>query len=109
MSFLNKNKELRVTEASIDSVNKISEEIEAHIRQETEPATKQNNNKGANKRKKPDVERALMDFMESQKTKKPLEEDEDVAFFYSVLPTIRTLNIDQKFNFRFQTMQLLQN
>lgn len=41
--------------------------------------------------------------------KNPVEEDEDLAFFYSLLPSVKTLTADQKFTFRLQTMQFLQN
>jgi hypothetical protein len=63
----------------------------------------------AMKRKRLDAEHASMDFTDSVKaTKSPLE-DEDLAFFYSLLPLIRSLNADQKFSFRLKTMQLLQD
>lgn len=42
------------------------------------------------------------------KKQKPQEEDEDVAFFYSLLPTVRKLTADQKFSFRMHTLQCLQ-
>jgi hypothetical protein len=64
----------------------------------------------AMKRKRLDAEHASMDFTDSVKaTKSPLQEDEDLAFFYSLLPLIRSLNADQKFSFRLKTMQLLQD
>lgn len=66
--------------------------------------------KSSNKRKKPNVEQALVEFMESHKTsKKTYENDEDLAFFYSLLPSIKSLTMDKKFTFRMQVMQLLQN
>lgn len=70
------------------------------------------NEKSTNKRKKPNVEQALVDFMESHDnkvTKNPMEQDEDMTFFYSLLPTVKSLTADQKFSFRMQTMQLLNN
>jgi hypothetical protein len=70
------------------------------------------NEKSTNKRKKPNVEQALVDFMESHNnkvTKNPMKQDEDMAFFYSLLPTVKSLTADQKFSFRMQTMQLLNN
>jgi hypothetical protein len=64
----------------------------------------------AMKRKRLDAEHASMDFTDSVKaTKSPFQEDEDLAFFYSLLPLIRSLNADQKFSFRLKTMQLLQD
>ena len=64
--------------------------------------------KVVNKRKKPDVERALINFMESHRpAEKPIVHDEDMVFFYSLLPFVRLLDMDQKFTFRMQTMQLL--
>lgn len=63
--------------------------------------------KAKTKFKKPDVECALIDFMESHKaSKKPFEND-DLAFFYSLLPSVQSLNMEQKFTFRMKTMQLL--
>lgn len=70
------------------------------------------NEKSTNKRKKPNVEQALVDFMESHNNKvtnNPMEQDEDMAFFYSLLPTVKSLTTDHKFSFRMQTMQLLNN
>jgi hypothetical protein len=64
----------------------------------------------AMKRKRLDAEHAWMDFTDSVKTKKsPLQEDEDLEFFYSLLPSVRSLNTDQKIIFRSKTVQLLQD
>lgn len=38
-----------------------------------------------------------------------MEQDEEMAFFYSLLPTVKSLTAQQKFSFRMQTMQLLNN
>ncbi|KMQ83732.1 dihydrouridine synthase domain containing protein [Lasius niger] len=119
LSFLGKNKELRVTDASFDdkligedeedSADKIEQETTDDKRHKTVSPTSLNITP-MNKRKKPDVERALVNFMENHKmTKRSLEEDEDLAFFYSLLPSVKTLNMDQKFTFRLQTMQFLHN
>lgn len=52
--------------------------------------------------------RALIDVMETHKaSKKPFEND-DLAFFYSLLPSVQSLNMEQIFMFRMKTMQLLQ-
>lgn len=72
------------------------------------------NEKSTNKRMKPSVvEQALVDFMESlnnEVTKNPMmEQGEDMAFFYSLLPTVKSLTADQKFSFIMQTMQLINN
>lgn len=126
LSFLSKNKELRVTDASFDNqlTGEVEEDSVDKMEQEAADASCSilhdkrhkifsptlSNITPINKCKKPDVEHALVDFMENHKTTKRLfEEDEDVAFFYSLLPSIKTLNIDQKFTFRLQTMQLLNN
>jgi hypothetical protein len=34
--------------------------------------------------------------------KSPLQEDEDLAFFYSLLPSVRSLNTDQKIYVPFE-------
>lgn len=69
------------------------------------------NEKSTNKRKEPNVEQALVDFMESHNnkvTKNPMEQ-EDMALFYSLLPRVKSLTADQKFSFRMQTMQFNNN
>jgi hypothetical protein len=58
------------------------------------------------KRKRLDIQHPSMDFTVM---KSPLQEDDDLAFFYSLLPSVRSLNTDQKFTFRLKTMQLLQD
>jgi hypothetical protein len=64
----------------------------------------------SSKRKLTDVERSLITFMESHSTKKATpQEDEDLAFFYSILPTVKTLTPNEKFTFRMESMKLLQN
>ncbi|XP_033608610.1 uncharacterized protein LOC117282561 isoform X2 [Cryptotermes secundus] len=62
------------------------------------------------KRKLTDVERSFITFMESHSTKEATpQEDEDLAFFYSLLPTIKSLTPNEKFTFRMESMKLLQN
>jgi len=114
LSFLGKTKELRSTESNFDHVATVEEEIssvdeneQARDEDGSPPDTSSVTRKAKTKFKKPDVERALIDFMESHKTpKEPLEND-DLAFFYSLLPSVQSLNMEQKFIFRMKTMQLL--
>lgn len=114
LSFLGKTKELRNTESSFDQVAAVEEEInsideneQARDEDGSPPHTSSVTEKSKTKFKRPDVERALIDFMESHKApKNPLEND-DLAFFYSLLPSVQSLNMEQKFIFRMKTMQLL--
>lgn len=119
LAFLNKGRQLRPTESSFvgeetedsaeiteNEIDREAEEVAEH--QELSPNTTPTSGR-RRKMNKPDVERALVDFMEAHSSKKNLLDDEDLAFFYSLLPTLRTLTLQQKFSFRFQTMQLLQN
>uniref|UniRef100_T1HA02 Uncharacterized protein n=3 Tax=Rhodnius TaxID=13248 RepID=T1HA02_RHOPR len=55
------------------------------------------------------VERSLVDYVQAHMSRTTAEEDEDLAFFYSILPTVRTLTPNEKLSFRIQTMQYLQN
>jgi hypothetical protein len=62
------------------------------------------------KRTRLDIEHASVDLRDAVKTmKSPLQEDEDLAFFYSLLPAVRSLNADQKSTFRLKTVQVLQD
>ncbi|CAH1364245.1 unnamed protein product [Tenebrio molitor] len=62
------------------------------------------------KRTRLDIEHASVDLRDAVKTmKSPLQEDEDLAFFYSLLPAVRSLNADQKSTFRLRTVQVLQD
>ncbi|KAL4149729.1 hypothetical protein QTP88_003605 [Uroleucon formosanum] len=114
LSFLGKTKELRNTESNFDHVTAAEEEIYSIDQNEqvrdddgSPSPTSSATEKAKTKIKKPDVERALIDFMESHKVpKKPLEND-DLAFFYSLLLSVQSLNMEQKFMFRMKTMQLL--
>lgn len=128
LSFLRKTKELRNTNSSYETTEEDGvdnfDEIEhdsvtcvddglnnsniANI--DMEISATSSNEKSTSKRKKPNVEHALIDFMESHKaSKKTCDNDEDLAFFYSLLPSVKSLSMDKKFEFRMQTMQLLQN
>ena len=127
LSFLGKNRELRNTESNFEdqplsepaSPNINKRELNSSVNIEdgsyhemARSSSSSLNEKSTNKRKKPNVEQALVDFMESHNnkvTKKPMEQDEDMAFFYSLLPTVKSLTADQKFSFRMQTMQLIQS
>jgi hypothetical protein len=118
--FLRKNKELRSTDSSYvptkedgadnfdeierDSVTSVDDSINHEI------IAISPNEESTKKRKKPNVEHALIDFMESHKaSKKTYENDEDLAFFHSLLPSVKSLTMDERFAFRMQTMQLLRN
>lgn len=64
-----------------------------------------------NKHKKFSVEESLVNLLQNHNNMKKTfeEEDDDLQFFYSILPTVRSLTSDQKFRFRIQTMQFLYN
>lgn len=125
LSFLRKTKELRNTDSSyatteedgVDNFDEIEHDsvtcVDDGINNsniDMEITATSSNEKSTSKRKKPNVEHALIDFMESHKaSKKTSDNDEDLAFFYSLLPSVKSLTTDQKFEFRMQTMQLLQN
>jgi len=122
LSFLRKTKELRNTDSSYvtteedgaDSFDEIEHDsVDDGINNsniDMEITATSSNKKFTSKRKKTNVEHALIDFMESHKaSKKTYDNDEDVAFFYSLLPSVKSLTMDKKFEFRMQTMQLLQN
>ncbi|XP_035735358.1 uncharacterized protein LOC118447479 isoform X3 [Vespa mandarinia] len=116
LSFLKKNKELQQTDDnSKDNIQKViqykeisdaEEDIELNIHGTSISTT----SVIPTKRKRFDIERSLMDFMYANMTRKsPVEEDEDLAFFYSLLSSVKTLTADQKFIFRLKIMQYLQN
>lgn len=121
LSFLRRNKELRITHSSFERAEEDEAGLFDEIEQDSvtcvddsinhERTAKTLIDKITNKRKKPNVEHALIEFMESHKeTKKTYgNEDEDLALFYSTLPSVKSLTMDEKFAFRMQTMQLLQN
>ncbi|XP_047351559.1 uncharacterized protein LOC124949854 isoform X1 [Vespa velutina] len=116
LSFLKKNKELQHTDDnSKDNIQKViqykeisdaEEDTELNIHGTSISTT----SVIPTKRKRFDIERSLMDFMYANMTRKsPVEEDEDLAFFYSLLSSVKTLTADQKFIFRLKIMQYLQN
>lgn len=123
LSFLRKNQELRNIDSNSED-QPISEPISLNIN-ESEPNSSVNvddgsyqevsknsfstpHEKSSNMQKYHNVEQALIGFMESHKvTKKPMEEDEDVAFFTSLMPTVKSLTSNQKFGFRMHMMQYL--
>ncbi|VVC44867.1 BESS motif,MADF domain [Cinara cedri] len=119
LSFLRKNKESRITDSSYvkteedGSANFDGIEVDSVTREDDinhEITATTSNENSTNKRKKPSVEHTLIDFMNSHKAaKKTYENDEDLAFFYSLLSSVKSLTMDEKFTFRMQTMQLLQN
>jgi hypothetical protein len=106
--------ENNVTETSHDRADYVSEiKTEADdidIIEEELVNSSPINNLHATKRKRLNIQHASMDFRDAVTVmKSPLQEDEDLAFFYSLLPSVRSLNTDQKFTFRLKTMQLLQD
>lgn len=122
LSFLKKTKDSRSTDSSSDyaptredetdnfekierdSMNCVNDGISPEIASSTSL-----NIESTNKRKTPNVERTSAELMENRNAmKKALEDDEDIAFFYSLLPSVKSLTRDKKFTFRMQTMQLLQ-
>lgn len=63
---------------------------------------------GTSRRKTINVEQSLITFMDAHKVKHPSPQEDD-AFFYSILPTVKALAPTEKFTFRMETMKLLQN
>lgn len=57
------------------------------------------------------AEPVIVDFVDEQKIIKTnsIEDDDDLAFSYSILQDIKALNPEEKINFRMETIQLLQN
>lgn len=116
MSFLRKTKELRNTDSSyatteedgVDNFDEIEHDsvtcVDDGINNsniDMEITATSSNEKSTRKRKKPNVEHTLIDFMESHKASKKTSD--------SLLPSVKSLTMDKKFEFRMQTMQLLQN
>nr|CAI5828261.1 unnamed protein product [Callosobruchus analis] len=61
--------------------------------------------------KKIGIEEHLLNFMEAHKPKnahQPILEDDDLAFYFSLLPMVKSLTIDEKYTFRMDSMKLLQ-
>uniref|UniRef100_A0A8C5Q3T1 Uncharacterized protein n=1 Tax=Leptobrachium leishanense TaxID=445787 RepID=A0A8C5Q3T1_9ANUR len=120
LSFLKKCLEPRAQTSSIDSEpdpfeqsqdydgngGEAEHESEVHI----ETVIPMDKPAPSRKKKSTDVELALLEFMQAHKPQRSIiEDDDDLAFFYSLLPTVKSLTADEKFTFRLQTMQLLQN
>lgn len=106
-------KDLRNTETNFNHVSTAEEEnfsIDENEQATDDGASSLTSSETAKvktKFKKPDVEQALIDFMESHKTtQKPLRND-DLAFFIPYFRQIQSLNMEQIFTFRMKTMQLL--
>lgn len=123
LSFLKKGRELRPTTSSIqsdinyedadatqltDAVAIDDESLTDHISNAektvlTPPPTK---------KKKIDLEEKLALFLDSRQQSNKEQnrdtDDEDLNFYKSTLPLVKTLNMDQKIQFRIQLMQLLQ-
>lgn len=75
-----------------------------------------NSTSGPRKRKKPiktTIEAKLVAFMDSYKTPTvlgpPYQDDEDLSFFKSLIPTVKTLRQDQKMNFIINVMEMLKD
>lgn len=115
LSFLKKNLEQKATTSSMEieldtlqnSENDDGDGVEAECVNET--ATPPRNPAASRKKKQSEVERSLISFMQAHSKRNTLQEDDDLAFFYSLLPTVRELTSDEKITFRLQTMQFLQN
>ncbi|XP_023718171.1 uncharacterized protein LOC111870272 [Cryptotermes secundus] len=120
LSFLKKSFEPRPTcsimdtqpdspENECDGDNRETEE-DCHIPTANETMVPPQQLPSSRKRKLMDVECSFITIRESHSTKKATpQEDEDLAFFYSVLPTVKTLMPNEKFTFRMESMKLLQN
>ncbi|CAH1732124.1 unnamed protein product [Aphis gossypii] len=130
LSFPKKNRELRNTTSSFEDFHITISEAKSH--NINEPKAEQNlssytddkiryhevvkNSSSLSKRKKNkhnkfNVEESLAKFLKNHNNMKKTfeEEDDDLEFLYSILPTVRSLTSDQKFSFRIQTMQFLYN
>lgn len=118
-----KNLELRETESTIaDEVTNVNQdtvdenngtvsenENEHHVLVQSQPLpkiSKDTNNAPLKKNKKPVVEQVLIDFIDKFRNRFA---DDNIAFFYSLLPAVKTLTMNQKFVFRQQCMQFVQN
>uniref|UniRef100_A0A8C5LU10 Chondroitin sulfate N-acetylgalactosaminyltransferase 1 n=1 Tax=Leptobrachium leishanense TaxID=445787 RepID=A0A8C5LU10_9ANUR len=94
------------TEVSEDDLQIIPEEgDEATLVRESGEGKKKQNRR---KRGAGNVEEALIKFMESHQPQKSMaEEDDDVAFLYSLIPMMKKLSSPQNASFRIQTIQTL--
>ncbi|XP_050307539.1 uncharacterized protein LOC126744224 [Anthonomus grandis grandis] len=59
-------------------------------------------------RKKASFEDKLLILLENRQPPQPLEDDDDLNFFKSLLPMVKTLNPQQKINLRVEILQVLQ-
>ncbi|XP_050315608.1 uncharacterized protein LOC126750141 [Anthonomus grandis grandis] len=59
-------------------------------------------------RKKASFEDKLLTLLENRQPPQPLEDDDDLNFFKSLLPAVKTLNPQQKINLRVEILQVLQ-
>lgn len=130
LSFPEKNRKLRNTTSSFEDFHITISEAKSHNINETEAKQNLSSNtddkiryhevvknssslskRPKNKHKKFSVEESLVNFLKNHNNMKKTfeEEDDDLEFFYSILPTVRSLTSDQKFSFRIQTMQFLYN
>lgn len=122
LSFLKKNRELCPTTSSIQSdlneKNVDATQLSYNIAHESLTDDNINNAKKnvltppPIKKKKINLEENYALFLDSrqQNRNEPNRDsdDEDLNFYKSTLPIVRTLNLDQKMLFRIQLMQILQ-
>lgn len=127
LSFLKKNRELRPTTSSIqlesneedldatqlsDNINVVDESLIDDNINNTNNAEKTISTPPPIKKKKINLEEKLALFLDSRqkKSNEPNQDtdDEDLNFYKSTIPLIKTFNMDQKMQFRIQLMQLLQ-
>lgn len=121
LSFLKKNRKLRPVISSVQSdLNK--EDVDAtQLSDNTAKADESLTDENANnakktvppvKKKKINFEQKHALFLDSRQQKSnepnPYTDDEDLNFYKSTLSLVKTLNMDQKLQFRIQLMQLIQ-
>jgi len=125
LSFLKKNREHRPTASSIQSnlneedadATQLSDDMaimadESLTDDHSNTAEKTVLTPPPTKKKKINLEEKLALFLDSrqQSSYEPNRDtdDEDLNFYKSTLPLVKTLNMEQKMQFRIQLMQLLQ-
>lgn len=106
LSFLRKVTGNRTTTDSLSSAQE-TQEINGHASQNsaTPQSVEGSAQTGPTKRKKISLEERMIKFMEGNEE----QEDADKDFFMSMLPSVRTLNEDQKIEFRVQVILSLQS
>ncbi|KAF5303231.1 hypothetical protein FQR65_LT19009 [Abscondita terminalis] len=123
LRFLEKSMELRATDSSIPETpeqenssgadKENDNDVEETAVQQVTPTTLKQPmivNTGKRAPKSYNVEEKLISYMDAHQPKQPkVENDEDLSFFKSVLPSIRKLNSDQKFTFRLYTLKTVQS